>query len=67
MIETKKEYHKVGKVQEAKTPEAPKPEPIKSVVLTTDGKIVRINPSNVSFLEIEMMLIKSLEFIRDGK
>lgn len=39
----------------------------KTVLLTTDGKDVEIKYENVSFLEIEMMLTKALQYLRFKK
>ena len=45
--------------------EAQEPAPIKLVSITSiDGRNLTFNTANVSQLEIEMMLIKALEYVR---
>lgn len=39
----------------------------KCVIITTDGANVNLDPKNLNLLELEMILIKSLEFIRKRK
>lgn len=45
----------------------PKAVPLKVMTLTTDGKSVKINMQGINILEAEMMLMKSLTYVREMK
>ncbi len=62
-MENQKESEKPA-IKEKKVTPVQMGEDQRKVVITTDGKNVNISCDDMSHLEIEMVLIKSLTFIR---